>query len=61
MYYATTDGKDSVEVVGETFNIERYGIAFPQDSPFLETINLAILELIESGRYELIETKYFGS
>ena len=33
---------------------ENYGIALPPDSPLREWINLALLEVIESGEYDEI-------
>ncbi len=60
LYYANTEGDGRVEVVGETFNVERYGIVFPQDSPLLESVNLALLHEVESGQYNTLLDRYFG-
>jgi len=60
LFHASNAGAGQVEVVGEPFNVERYGIAFPQDSPYLESVNLAILSEIESGRYATLQDSYFG-
>ena len=60
LYYATNVGAGRVQVVGETFNVERYGIAFPQGSDLLETVNLALLDEVESGQYKILKASYFG-
>lgn len=60
LYYATNTGTGQMEVVGETFNVERYGIAFPQGSDLLETVNLALLDEVESGQYQTLQDSYFG-
>jgi len=49
-----------LQVVGEPFNIEHHGIAFPPDGPYMEIVNFAVLEIVESGEYKQLETRYFG-
>lgn len=59
LYYANTqDG--TLQVVGEVFNEEEYGIAFPADSPHREPINRALLEIREDGTYDQIYQRWFG-
>ena len=60
-YYAAHGGKNRVIVVGPIFHPEKYGILFPQGSPWLEKVNRALLTLRENGVYEQIRKKWFGS
>jgi polar amino acid transport system substrate-binding protein len=39
---------------------ESYGIAFPNDSPVVELVNQALLELREDGTYDRLRDDYFG-
>ncbi|MEM9978011.1 MAG: transporter substrate-binding domain-containing protein, partial [Cyanobacteria bacterium P01_D01_bin.2] len=50
-----------IKVVGELLTEEFYGIAMPQDSPNVETLNTALAELIENGTYDAIYEKWFGT
>ena len=59
-YFASTDGKGRVTVVGGIFKPEKYGIAFPQGSPLQEKVNQALLRLREDGTYERLRQKWFG-
>jgi ABC-type amino acid transport substrate-binding protein len=59
--YARNEGAGRYEVVGGVFDAQDYGIAVPSDSPLREPINRALLRLKESGSYDLIYEKWFGS
>jgi len=39
---------------------ERYAIAFPTNSPLRESVNLAILDIIDSQSWKSVNMKYFG-
>jgi polar amino acid transport system substrate-binding protein len=43
------------------FQPENYGIALPEGGPLTERINRALLSLRESGAYDALKTRYFGS
>jgi polar amino acid transport system substrate-binding protein len=60
-YYANNEGKSKVQLVGEVFKPENYGITMPQGSPLANKINLALLSLKEDGSYKQLYDKYFGS
>ena len=60
LFYAQNQGYGLVKVVGSTFQEEVYGIALPTGSPLREPINLALLRLKGSGRYDAIYEKWFG-
>lgn len=60
-HYASTTGKGKVKVVGLLFEEQNYGIAIQADSPYRERINIALLKLIESGAYQEIADKWFGT
>ena len=59
MYIAKKDPE--IKVVGEMFDVQKYGVAFPQgtDSPYEEIFNIAILEMHNSGEYRRIYNKWF--
>lgn len=59
-YYATHQGKNKVKVVGTPFKLQNYGIALPIKSSYRESINSALLTLMENGTYKQIEEKWFG-
>ena len=60
-HYAAHDGTGKVEVVGPIFWQQFYGIALPTGSPYREPINRALLQLIETGKYQLLYKKWFGA
>lgn len=61
-YFAAHDGSGAVHTVGPVFEDVRYGIAVGDDADDLrEQINLALLDLLESGVYQQLHDKWFGS
>lgn len=60
-YYANTDGKGRVRIVGNMFNKQDYGFLYPENSSLLdEHVNRTLLKLIENGTIARIHTKWFG-
>ncbi len=59
MYMAKND--PSIKVVGKMFDIQKYGVVFPQgqQNPYKEIFNIAILEMQHSGEYQKIYNKWF--
>jgi polar amino acid transport system substrate-binding protein len=51
---------DGVRLAGGVLKPESYGIAFPNDSPVVELVNQALLELREDGTYDRLREVYFG-
>ncbi len=60
-HHASRKGKGKVKVVGFLFEEQNYGIALQVRSPYREKINIALLKLIESGAYQEIAERWFGS
>lgn len=60
-HHASKSGRGKVEVVGLLFQEQNYGIALQVQSPYREKINIALLKLIESGAYQELCDKWFGS
>ncbi len=60
LYYEKNDKDNYIEIVGEMFDKQQYGIALQQPSQLEEKINQAILNLKESGQYDLLYKKWFG-
>lgn len=48
-----------VEVVGNLFDLDKYGIGFPQDSPLRGEVNPVLLELQRDGTLERLYQKWF--
>lgn len=61
MRYAQTDGEATVTVVGPLIEPQYYGIAFPQGSELREAVNRALLKLSDTGRYDEIYSRWFGT
>jgi ABC-type proline/glycine betaine transport system substrate-binding protein/ABC-type amino acid transport substrate-binding protein len=59
-HYASKKGKGKVQVVGLMFKEKNYGIALPRKSDLRDRINVALLQLEESGAYEEVNKKWFG-
>ncbi len=60
LYFAATDGKGRVAIVGSIFRRESYGILFPRGSALRKPINAALLRLREQGVYDSLYKKWFG-
>jgi ABC-type amino acid transport substrate-binding protein len=59
MYVAKND--PDIMVVGDLFDEQKYGIAFPQGGAgsYRELFNIAILEMQKSGEYDRLYNKWF--
>lgn len=60
-YYAITEGRGRVSMVGGLFERQDYGIAQPTGSPNREWIDRALLALLEDGAYDAIYQRWFGA
>lgn len=61
-FHATREGDGEVDTVGPDFENVQYGIVVAHgQSELREQINLALLEIIESGAYEQLHNKWFGA
>jgi polar amino acid transport system substrate-binding protein len=60
LYYASHQGKGKMQVVGNIFRKESYGILFPSNSPHRKPVNEALLKLRENGTYDRLYGKWFG-
>jgi polar amino acid transport system substrate-binding protein len=60
LYYASNQGKGKVQVVGNIFRREDYGIVLPKNSPYRKRINEALLVLKENGTYQEFYNKWFA-
>jgi polar amino acid transport system substrate-binding protein len=60
LYYASHEGKGKVQVVGNIFRKESYGILFPSNSPHRKPVNEALLKIRENGTYDRLYIKWFG-
>jgi polar amino acid transport system substrate-binding protein len=60
LYYASHGGKGKVQVVGNIFRKESYGILFPSNSAYRKPVNEALLKIRENGTYDRLYGKWFG-
>jgi len=61
MYYASHEGRGTVQPAGSIFRRENYGILFPSDSKLRKRVNEALLQIKENGVYDQLYRKWFGS
>jgi polar amino acid transport system substrate-binding protein len=61
LYYAHNEAAGKVAVVGNLFDLQYYGFLFPQGSELREPVNRALLKMHETGQYDKIFNKWFGS
>jgi ABC-type amino acid transport substrate-binding protein len=61
LHYARNEAAGKVTVVGNLFDLQYYGFLFPQGSELREPVNRALLKIHETGQYEKIFNKWFGS
>lgn len=61
LYYIKTAGNGQVKRTGPNLDAQSYGIGFPSGSPLRDKVNVALLELIESGEYAEIYQKWFDT
>ena len=54
-------GKGKVKVVGPLYMGQSYGIGFPKGSPLTAKVNEALKKLRESGAYDALYMKWFGT
>ena len=59
-HYASKKAKGKVQVVGLIFKEKSYGIALPRKSDLRDRINIALLQLEETGEFEAVNKKWFG-
>lgn len=60
LYYIETAGDGEVKAVGPNMDAQSYGIGFPQGSELRDRVNVALLAMVEDGRYAKIYRKWFG-
>lgn len=61
LYFIKTAGHGRVKAVGANVKAAFYGIGFQQGSPLREKTNVALLKMMESGEFDKIHIKWFGS
>ncbi|MGA1869381.1 MAG: transporter substrate-binding domain-containing protein [bacterium] len=59
LYFAKNEGAGKLSVVGEPFDLQYYGFAFPQGSSLREKVNRSLLKLRSNGEYTRILKKWF--
>lgn len=60
-YYASREGRGSVQLVGQVIRAEEYGIAFRNGSELRKKADKELLSIYEDGTYYTIKKKWFGS
>lgn len=59
-HQVTVDGGD-LHLVGAPFHPQQYGFVLPADDPLVERLNRALLDVVESGDYDAIHDRWFGT
>ena len=59
-YFANHGGAGWMSIAGEPFSLESFGLFFPENSPLIEPVNVALLKFREEGGYIKLQEKYFG-
>lgn len=59
--YVKNQKTDNLVTVGDVFDKQTYGFAFPHDSKLRESVNTELLGLFESGEYDLLYKKWFSN
>jgi len=59
-YFAHTHPDLPLDVVGDTFDPEKYGFAFPPGSALTKPVSLGVIALRENGVLKEMKTRYFG-
>lgn len=61
LYFIKTASDGKAKAIGPDVKSAYYGIAFPQGSELRDKANVALLEMQESGEYDAIYEKWFGT
>ncbi|MEO0801747.1 MAG: transporter substrate-binding domain-containing protein [Cyanobacteria bacterium J06642_2] len=59
--YVLHKGAGQVQVVGQPFQLQSYGVVLQENSIYQEDINRALLKLRENGSYDEIYQSWFGA
>lgn len=59
-YFSINDGSSWAEVSGELFDRQEYGFAMSEGRALRKNINIALLNIKESGAYNALYRKWFG-
>lgn len=59
-YYSAHEGQGQTKVTGPIFQRQSYGFTFPKGSPYIEEIDIALLEVMEDGTYKALTQEWFG-
>lgn len=60
-YYAFTNPRQPLSVVGAIFEPDKYGFGLPIGSPLTRPITIELIGIHESGLLEELRTRYFGA
>lgn len=58
--FVSKSGQGQVEIVGDLYAGQPYGIGFPKGSELVAKVNVALAKLRENGEYAKIYEKWFG-
>jgi polar amino acid transport system substrate-binding protein len=61
LFFAAKEGKGRVQMVGQPFRKEDYGIVFPRNHPLRKQVNITLLDMREDGTYQQIYDKWFAA
>jgi ABC-type amino acid transport substrate-binding protein len=58
-YYVRHDGKGRAVLAGPRFTRAKAALLLPEESPYRELLDRAILRIIENGLYDQIHARWF--
>ena len=59
-YYEHQHPEEPIEVIGNSFSPDKYGLAFPRRSDLVKPASIAIIGMYENGDMAALKSKYFG-
>lgn len=60
-HYLKTHTSDDLELTGVVFDPAQYGASFPSGSPLRERFNVALLDVMADGTYDVLRQRWFGA
>lgn len=61
LYFVAQNYQTSLEVLGFSFEAQNYGLAFPNESPYLEPVNQSLLNVIYEPQWQEVLNHYIGN
>ena len=60
LYFVAKNYQNNLEVLSFSFEAQNYGLAFPNDSPYLEFVNQSLLNIVYEAQWKEVLNYYIG-